>query len=273
MTSGNIILTYRGHSKAVSGVTWSPDGSQIASGSYDKQVHILAAGNGVRVFSSPDHQYRVSVVAWSPDGQRIAAGNGNRVDTWDVATGDDLISYPDVWGAVEDIAWSPDGRYLAAASASSRVQIWSVASGKLVFRCLGYPSYIWAVAWSPDGQRIAFGTGRTIVQEKESRVYSIWIEVWEVATKTCLVAYRYADEASAELVSSNYVSAIAWSPDGRWIGSANRGEVQVWDAVNGVQRCTYKGHSGWVGSLAWSPDSSRIASGGSDKTVQIWRPE
>ncbi|WP_126554257.1 WD40 repeat domain-containing protein [Dictyobacter kobayashii] len=34
----------------------------------------------------------------------------------------------------------------------------------------------------------------------------------------------------------------------------------------------YSGHSDRVNALAWSPDSKRIASGSSDKTVQVWLP-
>ena len=33
---------------------------------------------------------------------------------------------------------------------------------------------------------------------------------------------------------------------------------------------TYRGHIGEVKAVAWSPDSTRIASGGLDKTVQVW---
>jgi serine/threonine protein kinase len=34
---------------------------------------------------------------------------------------------------------------------------------------------------------------------------------------------------------------------------------------------TYRGHSDYVRAVTWSPDGQRIASGSSDKTVQIWQ--
>ncbi len=37
-----------------------------------------------------------------------------------------------------------------------------------------------------------------------------------------------------------------------------------------IQPYTYNGHTNWVISVAWSPDGKRIASGSSDKTVQVW---
>ena len=33
---------------------------------------------------------------------------------------------------------------------------------------------------------------------------------------------------------------------------------------------TYRGHTGYVWSAVWSPDGKRVASGSSDKTVQVW---
>ena len=38
----------------------------------------------------------------------------------------------------------------------------------------------------------------------------------------------------------------------------------------GQQLFTYQGHSTYVNAVTWSPDSKRIASGGGDKTVQVW---
>src|SRR6266702_4539335 len=70
---------------------------------------------------------------------------------------------------------------------------------------------------------------------------------------------------------SDFVSAVAWSPNGRYIASASwDNTVQVWDVNNGTNYRTYTRHSDFVSALAWSPDSRYIASGSWDHTVQVW---
>jgi serine/threonine protein kinase len=60
----------------------------------------------------------------------------------------------------------------------------------------------------------------------------------------------------------SHVSAVAWSLDGKCIASASSDKtVQVWDAVDGGNVFTYKGHSNIVSAVAWSPDGKLIASG------------
>src|SRR3974377_2443157 len=51
----------------------------------------------------------------------------------------------------------------------------------------------------------------------------------------------------------NGISAVAWSPDGKYIASAGFDKtVQVWEAFTGRHILTYYGHSAVVADVNWS---------------------
>jgi WD40 repeat protein len=118
------IVTLHGHSGSVTSVDWSPDGSLIASGSFDKSVRIWDEGNAREVATLTGHTQSVESVDWSPDGKVIASGSfDKKVLLWDVAT-HDVIATLDHPSYVNSVAWSPDGTALATACDDGKVRIW-----------------------------------------------------------------------------------------------------------------------------------------------------
>ncbi|NDJ76316.1 MAG: WD40 repeat domain-containing protein [Chloroflexi bacterium] len=244
------LLVLDGHTDSVGALTWSPDGTQLASGSYDQTVRVWDAASGTQVAIFQENNDRVSEVSWSSDGTRLASGSGDgTLRIWDAASSTQIMVIDNnSW--VRTIAFSPDGTRLASSSDDGNVRVWDVASGTQLSVMTGHTDLVFDVVWSPDGTMLASGSGDSTVR------------VWEQASGSQIAVLNG---------HSDSVLDVAWSPDGTTIASGSRDNtLRLWDAASGTELAVLRDHTDSVVTVAFSPDSTLLASGSGDRTLRIW---
>ena len=109
-------------------VSFSPDGSTLASGSWDNTVRLWAVATGEAIATLEGHTSWVHSVSFSPDGATLASGSEDgTVRLWAVATGEAIATLEGHTHRVLSVSFSPDGATLASGSGDGTVQLWDVA--------------------------------------------------------------------------------------------------------------------------------------------------
>ena len=152
-----LLRSFPGHTSAVASVTFSPDGSLIASGGgLDNQLKIwrVADGQWVRTITG-NNRFGMRSVAFSPDG-RFVAGSGPEV--WLSSDGSLVRTLDD--SSAEDVKFSPEGSRITAQQLYT-ILVYNLMTGRdgLVPSTSHRP----LSAFSPDGRSLISITGHEIV--------------------------------------------------------------------------------------------------------------
>lgn len=276
------------HADLVRSVAVSPDGRYLASGGYDKKVHLwhlpACADAGLFVHHSP-----VRFVGFSPEGDRLVFGGENgvvvadpeasrvvpglRVPQQDLSAAallsDNRLVSADGTGVVGQwdldsgqlvrqfrmdalifASFSRDGRYLLSSSGGKKVHLCDVPAGTTLLLLEGHTGPVRCVALSSNAQQALSGG------DDES------VRLWDLSSGKQV--HRFTGHVGA-------VRCVAFSPDDtRALSGGEDGTLRLWDLAGKCQLLRLEGHKGAVWSVAFFPDGTRAASGGADGTVRLW---
>ena len=131
-------MVLKGHTRFISCLKFSSDGTSLVSGSNDATIRIWDLKNPGRSISILAHEGSVSSVAFSPDGKLIAScgsplDNLNDQDRtivlWEAATGKEHLSLGSGSRIVHHLQFSSDGKTLFSWGIDQRVKPWRANHG------------------------------------------------------------------------------------------------------------------------------------------------
>jgi WD40 repeat protein len=260
-----------GPNARLDGLAWSPDGLRLA----------LAGAPGVLVYDSilGEVAQPITTSAWatsaafSPDGLALAAGSVDAaVVVFDLATGEPRVVLLGPGVRVEQVRYLAPG-LVASLGADNAVHLWDIAAqayrGGLPFT----PGAAHGLALSPSAppgqQWLATAAG------SEVRLWPLPDLLAAPDPAALLPALALAQPAP--------VSALAVSPDGRWLAAGNNsGTVLIWDTTTGApsqelarlaapaQRLTFSPECASPPDTPARPCGYVLASSHQDQRIRLW---
>ena len=199
-----------GHTRSVRAVSFSPDGTMLASGLSSGLIELWDILTASRLAVLAGHAQEVRAVSFSPDGATLASGSYDQsIKLWDVATGTHRANLEGHADRVTSVIFLEDGATLASGSFDQTVQLWDLGTRTSTATLEGHAGRVRSVSLSTDGKTLASGSDDGT------------IKLWDAATET----------AAATLQGHQLgINSISSSSDGMTFASgAGDGLVFLWD--------------------------------------------
>lgn len=315
VATGGLKRTLAAHTGTSARMAFSPDGTFLAYTVNPSSVRLWNVRTGqARTLVDPQPDVNpFAILAFSPDGRTLAyASNVDNVPElpirlYDVPSGRLRATAAGHTGVVTAIAFGPDGRSFATASEDATARLWATGTGRLLVNLFGHQTRVLSAAFSQDGRTLATGGAdgtirlwstadgrpRAVLADPRGDTESLRFtaddrhlvagddepKIWDISAVRSRVLIGFPG-------SPGYVSAVAFSPDGQTLTTAEEygsplpdgARALSWDLAHGTVRRHLDDRTGGPARVASSPDGSIVAAPGPAGTLRLWdhsggRPE
>ena len=285
-----------GQSRTIRCVEWSPDGSLLASASFDGSVVVwqaqdVAFKSWEKIASLEGHDSEVKCVSWSSDGNFLATcGRDKKVWVWERLLGGDFECVAMLSGHSQDVKfvkWHPTANVLFSCSYDDSIKVWMDDNDDWYCTTTlpGHSSTVWGAALDATGSRLVSVSDdlSMILWESESPLNpsGAWRQVSRLAAlhKNVIftVDWSHHNSLIASGAGDNAIKLIAYSKTSDGTGllkeafhlpNAHDGDVNCvrWCPV-GTANEIHEGEEG----KANTQNQELLLSSGDDGLVKLWK--
>ena len=214
-------------------VSFSPDGQYLAVGTTSPCINIWDIQRNFVARKLPGHESgKIMALEFSQCGNFIASGTQRgEAKLWNLLDESRTIELvlPQV-DSVQCFSFSPDGRLFAAGTDARDIVLWHVKDGSLVKQFGGHQSFVQSVVFAPNGRQLVSGS------------YDGTVRLWDLDADTTSSTLTENEDRGCKVIHclrgypSEQIRSVDWSPDGKWIISADDcGRIQLYDETGQIQ--------------------------------------
>ena len=253
----------------INGISFSPDGTQIAVGSATG-VWIYDTNTGAELSLLTDHKSRAGEVAFSPDGKTLAGGMYNKILLWDITTGKLMKTFIREKSLFNTLTFIDDGNTLLCESHDGSVNLWDVKTGvKKDFHPKSSKGFS-ALLSSLFGRGVS-AADLYIDNSEDKSIFAVGYEDGKI---------RLEDANSGKTLNTlqghtDRISQLEFSHDGTLLVSSAhfKDPLHLWDVTTGKLLKTLTKNPRFWGFLKFSNNGKTLACQTLENSIEIWDVE
>jgi WD40 repeat protein len=277
------------HPRWITALTFSPDGSQLATAGEDGRLRSWEVPSGKQSLQFKTKYVDVEAICYSPDGKQLIVGDsGGTLRVYDAGSGLEQEKRDAHKAGIKSMSISRDGARLVTACGAGEVKVWNWKRRELERTLVATKDSPTMIGMSPDGMRLLAvnlqslfcwdpSTGRLLRGLKNSESYTLAVSndsaIFAVGDRDGVISIR--STADCKLIHRlvghrSEVRFLSFAPDDGLLASiAEDHTVRFWDVKRGRPAGELPGmHTGTF--VAFSPDRKVIATTTYYGRIRLW---